>query len=548
MHKLTKRFALIASLCFLTACGSNGAATGTANSVETTAILGDIQAIEWSPITTSNNICENQELASQIKAQIDAKADSPQHQALLLRFTQKLSQLEALVNSANANIDMEVDQEEAIESSNTCIDIILDIYTDMNIDGASTMYETLKSKVILKSKPSKPLEIEVIEEIETQEIEEIEIIEEVITSPSTTVTTACNGHGTKTSYKDFDRDGKGNPRVSIQACEIPEGYVKNKEDDNDFCINKRCYVNTNSNEKFCNNIKGCSFSGALANTQISRIHFDIEADTIEDITIRPSKSFKIDHSIYIYGCNQERSTETCEKDKQVRIDAKNMQDLGAMKSSTFFIKTPSTQEASVVKLQDLIIENNPVSAAIRVIHTKLYLNGRTLIQNNQGSIAGGMIIGGSYGTTRVWVNNESKLKMNSASNVNGAGAALLTNARITFNDTAKIRNNHAPNGTGGIRLDQDSRLIANDDSRFTKNTGKKGGAIMSVQGKVVLRDRVVVQKNTAQKGGAILTIGNGSVKLMSSDIRIVGNSTENPKFEDIHFQTKDGKTGKLVQI
>ncbi len=43
----------------------------------------------------------------------------------------------------------------------------------------------------------------------------------------------CNGTGETTWYQDADKDGLGNPNVSQSACEQPEGYVSNSDDDND---------------------------------------------------------------------------------------------------------------------------------------------------------------------------------------------------------------------------------------------------------------------------------------------------------------------------
>ncbi len=36
-------------------------------------------------------------------------------------------------------------------------------------------------------------------------------------------------------FEDADLDGKGNPKVSIKACERPDGYVNNSSDENDQC-------------------------------------------------------------------------------------------------------------------------------------------------------------------------------------------------------------------------------------------------------------------------------------------------------------------------
>ena len=43
----------------------------------------------------------------------------------------------------------------------------------------------------------------------------------------------CDGPGELTWYQDSDGDGLGNPEVSENACEQPDGFVENADDDDD---------------------------------------------------------------------------------------------------------------------------------------------------------------------------------------------------------------------------------------------------------------------------------------------------------------------------
>jgi len=45
----------------------------------------------------------------------------------------------------------------------------------------------------------------------------------------------CNGSGPSTWYQDADGDGLGNPAVTLEDCNQPDGYVANSDDDNDGC-------------------------------------------------------------------------------------------------------------------------------------------------------------------------------------------------------------------------------------------------------------------------------------------------------------------------
>ncbi len=45
----------------------------------------------------------------------------------------------------------------------------------------------------------------------------------------------CEGPGTLAWYQDADNDGLGNPDVTVLACEQPDGYVANADDEDDAC-------------------------------------------------------------------------------------------------------------------------------------------------------------------------------------------------------------------------------------------------------------------------------------------------------------------------
>ncbi len=288
-----------------------------------------------------------------------------------------------MISSANVELDLSVATEEEISSINTCIDSMMETYGDLNMETSPTLFKTLKSKVTLISKPViTPTTPKTPPVIETPPII-IETTPPVVIEPAPatpSVVAKCNGTGTITSYLDFDKDGKGNPEISIEACETPTHYVSNNQDTNDYCKDDRCYVTSTSTERFCSNEEGCSLRGVLSKSHINRIHFDIDADSVKDLIIKPTKPFWITRNLEIYGCNKQRNKDACDKDQQIRIDASNMIAKGMNQSVTFSIKTAQDiTEPNIVKIHDLIIKNNPVSAGIRVVHTNLHLNGRTLI-------------------------------------------------------------------------------------------------------------------------------------------------------------------------
>ena len=46
----------------------------------------------------------------------------------------------------------------------------------------------------------------------------------------------CEGQGAFVWYQDADEDGLGNPDVSEEACDQPDGYVSNSDDTDDTCV------------------------------------------------------------------------------------------------------------------------------------------------------------------------------------------------------------------------------------------------------------------------------------------------------------------------
>lgn len=62
-----------------------------------------------------------------------------------------------------------------------------------------------------------------------------------------TLFTSCSDDDTiceeSTYYQDLDEDGLGNPSISITACEAPEGYVDNDDDQDDSSISTQIEVN-----------------------------------------------------------------------------------------------------------------------------------------------------------------------------------------------------------------------------------------------------------------------------------------------------------------
>ncbi len=173
------------------------------------------------------------------------------------------------------------------------------------------------------------------------------------------------------------------------------------------------------------------------------------------------------------------------------------------------------------------------------------LNGKTTVQNNQGTWAGGLLIGIMQAQTTVNLNDQAKVYNNQSSHYTGAAGALVMNGKIIMNDASSITQNQTTTGVGGVRVHFIGYFEMNDDSAVSYNTGVRGGGILAGYTFLKLSDRAAITYNTSPLGSAIVNYGDGKVWIRSNEVRIAHNTTTNNGTMAVHFQREQDRDGEL---
>lgn len=516
-------------------CGGGGSA-GTSFSPETSALLSSIEDIEWNPITSTENICENQVLIQNIQTQLDLQ-DNPS--TLSEQFKDKLETLKAMV--ASASISISVSSQTELEDSLACIDDSIQSFALYAIENADPLFTSLKAKINIANLNDKTPPIAKKEDPAAEE-------EVVSCSEGYDICGVCNGPGKSHYYKDFDQDGLGNPNDSAQSCSSITGYVSNANDVNDFCTGSTCYVTSNSLASFCNNTQGCSLYAAISSSNIHTLFFHINSTEESDKKFNLTSPLYIEKDLNLYACNQVRDiTSSCSSAQQIHIDGSLISGTDDYNSATIIIRnTNYNADPITVQIKDLIVENNTNTFGVWTHHSYLSLNGKSKIQNNRGAIAGGILAGWFIGQTTVTLNDEASINNNQSINDFGSGGVLLSNTSLILNDSSQINHNTSTNGTGGVRLFGRSELFLNDHSQINNNLGEFGGAINGFNDLVKLSDSAQISFNQAPIGSAIYLTGSSTLWLASSSAQISNNVVSNESAKAVHFQTNHGNQGRLI--
>ncbi len=461
-------------ILFLSLSSCGGGSSGSASSPINSAILSSIEAITWDPITSTQNICQNQVILTSTTTQILAQDDPTVFEA---QFELKLTDLHTLVSSASVTLSLTVNTQAELDEVYTCIDTSTGVFDAFDMADAETVFNRLKTRISITR--GDPIIVPITDAV-TEPIADQEAPQGPTCAAGYDVCGICDGPGKTDYFKDFDDDALGNPNQTTENCTQPSGYVLNSNDNNDYCNGSTCYVTSTSLGNFCNNVEGCSLNAALENESISTLFFHIEGTTVSTRTFLPTSPILIEKDVDIFACNQVRNTSgTCPDAQQVVFDGSTMRDAGDYNSSTFIIRnTRYNSDPISVELRDALIQNNTKTFGVWAHHTSLTLSGKTTLQNNRGDWAGGLLAGWFIGKTTITMNDHAGIKNNQAINAYSGGESLISNTKLVLNDSAEISHNTSTSGTGGVRLFGNSEMFLNDTSKINNNLGSQGGEFM----------------------------------------------------------------------
>lgn len=515
---------VIATFLLVSSCGSGG---GSANSVSTNSATGlvIVNSVEWESITSVENICTNTDRARNINTQLESIFGSvseleinPREHNLRTGVVQKLGFLESMVNSANVEVTINVENLETISSANACIDDVIDVFSNLNLESGADAFNTLRTRIRLAS-ASTPVVPTPSVTVPTSNPVVVE--EEPRCAGTIDACGICDGPGVHTFYRDLDGDTLGNPVATQNACTAPAGYIADNTDTNDFCAGNTCYVSHNtSTSNVCNNDSGCSLRYALANADVVR--FQIDSTEQADLTYLVTETIDITRNVVIHGCNQGQVSGECPDSRQIHLDASNMVEAGYLETLTLRIGNTGGIN---VDIYDLIIENNETSPAMRVFSSNLNLYGKTIIQNNTHRATGGILLGVRRGSATVTLNDNTKIRNNTANDLWSGSAVLLISGTLRMNDNSEISHNTNINDTAGIRITNLNTVEMNDNSRIHNNTSNNAGAIHGDNGIIVLNDSALIDSNTSNSVGAIRLFMDGHLRINSNTVRITNNTS-----------------------